>query len=67
VRRGGYASDLQDPLIKREFAAYRASVARGESVTLQQLRPYTKIPGTEWFANLRMDIGSLRDPKARPR
>lgn len=68
VRRGGYARDLkEDPLIQSEFGAYRASVARGEPATLKPLRPYTKTPGTEWFADLRMDIDSRTDLKARPR
>lgn len=67
VRRGGYARDLHDPAIKREFATYRALVARGEKAILRQLRPYKKIPGSEWFANLRMDESSKEDPAARPR
>lgn len=68
VRRGGYARDLQeDPSIQQEFEVYRASLARGETATLRQLRPYTKTPGSEWFAHLRMDIESRTDPMARPR
>ena len=68
VRRGGYARDLkEDPLILQELDAYRASLARCEPTALKQLRSYTKTPGTEWFATLRMDIESRTDPKARIR
>jgi len=31
------------------------------------IRPYNDIVGFEWFASIRMDIESLKDPKARPR
>lgn len=72
VRRGGYARDLVDhPDVKREFAAYRAAIARGglEAVRLRQLagRNYDRVVGSEWFANLRMDAESKWDPAARPR
>jgi hypothetical protein len=42
-------------------------VKHGKPASLHQLRPYTKAPSKEWFAHLRMDAKSLRDPKARPR
>ena len=67
VRRGGYARDLKDKIIKKEVEAFRVAVERGESPTLRELRPYTRIVGAEWFANLRMDPESLSDPSARPR
>lgn len=67
VRRGGYASDLQDATIRFEYECYRSGVKRDHHAPLRQLRPYLAIPGEEWFARLRMDIGSLRDPAARPR
>src|ERR1019366_679727 len=70
VRRGGYARDLtEDPIIRKEFDAFRAALERGDSPTpvLRQLRPYKRKIGTEGFANLRMDEQSLTDPLARPR
>jgi hypothetical protein len=67
VRRGGYARDLKDPSIKKEVDKYRAAIKRGESPVLRQLRPYARVIGEEWFANLRMDEASLKDPGARPR
>jgi hypothetical protein len=67
VRRGGYARELKDPVIKREIAAFKAAMQRGETSSLRQLRPYAGLVGKEWFANLRMDIESLSDPTARPR
>ena len=67
VRRGGYGRDLKNAVIKLEFQSYRRSVARGETVSLRQLRPYAGTPGTEWFTLLRMDVASLRDLAVRPR
>lgn len=67
VRRGGYASDLQNPTVRLEFEYYRLASKHGQRAALYPLRPYTKAPGKEWFARLRMDIESLRDPAARPR
>jgi len=67
LRRGGFASDLNNPFIRIEFEYYRSQVKKGKTAVLRQLRPYTKTPGKEWFAHLRMDIESLRDPSARPR
>jgi hypothetical protein len=67
VRRGGYASDLKYPFIRLEFEFYRWAVKRGKPTALRQLRPYTHVIGGEWFAQLRMDIRSLRDRSARPR
>ncbi len=67
IRRGGYARDLKDPVVKKEVTAYKAAIERGETSSLRQLRPYLRVVGEEWFANLRMDIESLADPVARPR
>jgi hypothetical protein len=69
VRRGGYAREWNEPSIKEEIAAYRAAIEHkhGEVLPLGELRPYKRIVGTEWFANLRMDPESLMDPAARPR
>ena len=67
VRRGGYARDLQNPTVRLEFEYFLWALKRGKSASLYPLRPYSAIPGTEWFAQVRMDIESLRDPAARPR
>lgn len=71
VRRGGYASDLKDPAIKKEVEAYCAAIKRGDSIIapLPQIegRTYTRVIGEEWFAKLRMDKASMKDPAARPR
>jgi len=67
VRRGGYARELKEPCIKKELGAYQAAIERGEVFALRELRPYKRIVGKEWFANLRMDSESLTDTTARPR
>ena len=67
VRRGGYASDLKDPIIRREFRQYRNALERGEQATLRPLRHYGPIPGTEWFAAVSVDGDSMRDADFRPR
>lgn len=67
VRRGGYERDLRDPSIQAEVQAAKVTIKRGETPTLRPLRPYAKVVGQEWFANLRMDRESLTDPAARPR
>lgn len=67
VRRGGYASDLKNPFIRIEFEYYRWTMKDGRSAVLRQLRPYTRTPDKEWFAQLRMDPESRRDRNARPR
>lgn len=67
VRRGGFARDLKELTVKKELAVCRAAIERGESFSLQVLRPYRNVIGEEWFASLRMDPESLSDPKARPR
>ena len=67
VRRGGYARDLKDRDVKKEFDVCRAAIERGEPYTFRKLRPYQPTIGAEWFANLRMDPESLSAPSARPR
>ncbi|MBC3808494.1 hypothetical protein H8K52_14210 [Undibacterium seohonense] len=67
VRRGGYASDLKNKKISKEFSQYRKAVASGEVFTLVSLRPYAQEIGQEWFSKLSTDPSSLRDPSARPR
>lgn len=68
VRRGGYASDLKDPNIKSEVDAYSKAIRNGQiPVALPALRAYTRVVGDEWFAHLRSDSDSLKDPTARPR
>jgi hypothetical protein len=68
VRRGGYAREIvKVPSINAEVRAYRMAVEGGQEVALRPLRPYAGRVGEEWFAHLRMDLGSLLDPAARPR
>ena len=67
VRRGGYARDLKDRAIKKEFDAARVAIAQGDSIELPSLRPYTRQIGEEWFANITMDPASLTSPAGRPR
>jgi hypothetical protein len=67
IRRGGYARDLKGKNIQKELKTCQAAIERGESFSLALLRPYTREPGKEWFANLRMDPESLSDASARPR
>lgn len=55
VRRGGYARDLKDPLIKKEFEAYCKTIENGQRCALRSLRPYVAKQGQEWFADLRLD------------
>jgi len=67
VRRGGYASDLKDKHIKKEVKLYQKAADEGTQFELENLRPYSHKIGGEWFANIRMDIESLKDPNARLR
>jgi hypothetical protein len=64
VRRGGYASDLKDPEIRKEFDAYRRNVGRSGSTRLTRRRK-RDLRGQRWWDRLRMDKASLRDPNAR--
>jgi hypothetical protein len=66
VRRGGYARDLKDPLIKKEFEACCKAIEKGQTYVLGKLRPYTRKIGEEWFAGLRLDRESLTDPSIPP-
>lgn len=67
VRRGGYAADLRDPAIAKEFNAYKRARARGEHDKLRRLRRYRKRVGTEWWARLSLDPRTLTARAARPR
>lgn len=58
VRRGGYAQDLKDPVIKKEVQACASAIERGETPALRPLRLYASAIGEEWFANLRLDAES---------
>jgi hypothetical protein len=67
IRRGGYASEIKDKEIDRELKLYKKALYAGLAFQLKILRAYKNVSGEEWFSNLRMDIESLEDPKARPR
>jgi len=66
VRRGGYARDLKDPNVAKEVRMFAAALVRGANIELSRIGPYDKPIGREWFALLRVDIESQRDPAARP-
>ena len=66
VRRGGYSSDLKDPLVAAELQAYRAAFVRGERIVLRQLRPRAST-ADEWWERLSTDPATLTSPAARPR
>ena len=63
IRRGGYSKDLKDIITKKELKEFELK----KITLLKKLRPYKKDIGSEWFANLRMDLKSLTDSKARLR
>ena len=67
VRRGGYAAEWKCLAVKREIAAYRLAFDAGQPVSMRHLRAYEPPVGSEWFADLRMDVVSRTDPGARPR
>ena len=52
IRRGGYAKDLKDAVIKREVDAYRLALVNGDILILSKLRSYNLIVGEEWFSQL---------------
>lgn len=54
VRRGGYARDLRDPVIRREFESYRRAIADGRVATLRPLRE-RGLAETEWWDLLTLD------------
>jgi hypothetical protein len=64
VRRGGYASDLDDPETKRELAAYRGALKQGRPAKLKLLRK-RDLRGQKWWDRLTLDPRSRTDPKAR--
>ena len=65
VRRGGYARETK--VYRKELTACERAMEAGLNFLIQPLRPYKAAIGTEWFANLRLDIASRTDPAARPR
>jgi hypothetical protein len=67
IRRGGYARDLKEKEIQKELKLYAKALVSNRDFQLKQLRPYKHKIGEEWFANLRMDIESLKDLSAKPR
>jgi len=52
---------------KEEIKACSFEIERGETFTLRELRHCHCRAGEEWFANLRLDQESLKDPRARSR
>lgn len=68
VRRGGYARDLQDRVIKREVDQLARALQRGQiSGSLRPLRSYPQAPETEWFASLSTDPVTVTPAAPRPR
>lgn len=52
VRRGGYASDLKNPEIKRELQNFRRMNESGQNCLLVRLREYRYEGTQEWFTSL---------------
>ena len=67
VRRGGYARDLKLKLVKKEVDECKRLIEQGKPFSLRPMRPYMREVGKEWFAHLRLDPESVKDPAARPR
>jgi hypothetical protein len=68
VRRGGYAREMNEPLVKTELAGYRNAIRSGNPLPdLRVLRPYTHSRGNEWFAKLTLDRTTINDSRSRPR
>jgi hypothetical protein len=67
IRRGGYARDLKDPEIGKEFESFHTAQKRGNPGTLRQLRDRPGLRAEEWWDTLTMDAASLTDSRARPR
>ena len=65
VRRGGYASDLRTPAIKREVKAFEAAHATNQPAALAAIRPFQ--PREPWWERLSVDKASKHDPAARLR
>lgn len=66
VRRGGYARELKDPVIKKELDQCKSLAEKGQPFSLSTLRSYERIVGSEWFANISIDPDSLNDIASRP-
>jgi hypothetical protein len=65
VERGGYASDLHQPHIRREVQHATAALRAGEAIALPQLR--TRDQRDPWWRRLSLDERTKTDPAARPR
>lgn len=64
VRRGGYSSDLKNPAVAAELAAFRAALQRKEYPRLRMLRP-REFDGKEWWEKLSTDTQYLEDRATR--
>jgi hypothetical protein len=64
VRRGGYASDLRDPIIRREVQKYGAAAVRGQASVLPRLRRALAAP--RWWEQLTRDPRSKADRSLVP-
>lgn len=67
VRRGGYARELSDATIAREFTQFRVALKEGKPATLRPLRDRPDLAACEWWDHLTIDRASLNDPAARLR
>lgn len=62
VRRGGYSSDLRDPVILREVERYRRALKKKEGPpALKGLGRSRLFPERAWWEQLTMDPSSLTD------
>jgi hypothetical protein len=66
VRRGGFASDLKVPAIRREFRGAMKEFGEGKSPTLSVVRE-REFDGQPWWEQLTLDPLSLNTPRFRPR
>ena len=58
---------LKDKSVLKELKDFEKANKEDVEFKLSVLRSYTAQIGEEWFAKVRMDLGSLTDPKARLR
>lgn len=65
VRRGGYASELRDPNIRRQLRGYRDASQRGEAAELPSLRDAPA--GPRWWEHLTLDPRSKNDRSLVPK
>lgn len=62
IRRGGYASDLKQPEVAREFDACVAARRAGNAVELRPLRPYSHEYGSQWWEKLESNPPAKPEP-----